>query len=68
MNRSLRQTLLVVTCLVAGIFTTACHREFDPKRYPNSEDLFNAGMREFNAHHWGNAIKAFGLERFGITE
>jgi outer membrane assembly lipoprotein YfiO len=58
-NRFLRQTLLVATCLVAGTFTTACHREFDPKRYPNSEDLFNAGMREFNAHHWGNAIKAF---------
>lgn len=62
MNRFFRQPLVVVTCILAGVFAgglTACHREFDPKRYPNTEDLYNAGIREFNAHHWENAIKAF---------
>jgi outer membrane protein assembly factor BamD len=55
-NRFARRVVLLM-CMVTGM--AACRPEFNPKLYPNPEDLFNAGMAEFNARRWGNAAKAF---------
>jgi outer membrane protein assembly factor BamD len=55
------QRLLVTVC-VAGVLIaplSACHREFDPKLYPQSEQLFAVGLKEYNAKHWENASQAF---------
>jgi len=54
---ALRRTrpLWIALLVVAG----ACHHEFNPRAYTNPEALFNVGLREYNAHHWDNATKAF---------
>jgi outer membrane assembly lipoprotein YfiO len=43
-------------CILA---VTACQHEFDPKLYPQTEQLFAAGLKEYNAKHWENAVAAF---------
>ncbi len=43
--------------MVVGL--AACQREFNPKLYPNHEDLFTVGMQQFQARKWENASKAF---------
>jgi outer membrane protein assembly factor BamD len=37
----------------------ACRGEFDPKAYPSADKLYDVAMKEYSAHHWGNAEKAF---------
>jgi outer membrane protein assembly factor BamD len=39
----------------------ACQHEFDPKMYPNTDQLYKIALREFDAQHWANATKAFEL-------
>ena len=54
-----------VQCLVLVTALAACQHEFDPKLYPQPEQLFAAGLKEYNAKHWDNAVAAFDqLTRF----
>jgi outer membrane protein assembly factor BamD len=49
-------------CLAAGLLLTvsaACHADFQPNKYKKHEELFRAGLREFERHKWDNAIAAF---------
>ena len=39
--------------------TSACHPDFALKNYKNNEQLYRAGLREFDRHKWDNAIAAF---------
>ena len=41
------------------IVAAACHPDFQLKNYKNNEQLFRAGLREFERHKWDNAIAAF---------
>ncbi len=41
------------------IVSAACHADFQLKNYTKNEDLFKAGLREFDRHKWDNAIAAF---------
>jgi outer membrane protein assembly factor BamD len=46
----------------AGLFlivAAACHPDFQLKNYKNNEQLYRAGLREFERHKWDNAIAAF---------
>jgi outer membrane assembly lipoprotein YfiO len=46
----------------AGLLITlaaACHPDFQLKSYKTNEQLFRAGLREFDRHKWDNAIAAF---------
>jgi len=47
-----------VASLLAGS-TIACHPAFDPKIYPQPDQLFEVGLKEYNAKHWENAAAAF---------
>lgn len=49
--------MLAASCLVMS--AVACKAEFNPKLYSNPDTLFAVGIKEFNAHHWDNAAKAF---------
>jgi outer membrane protein assembly factor BamD len=37
----------------------ACHPDFQLKNYKKNEELYRAGVREFDRHKWDNAIAAF---------
>ena len=51
--------------LLAVAALSACQHEFDPKLYPQPEQLFAAGMKEYSEGHWENAVAAFDqLTRF----
>ena len=39
--------------------TSACHPDFVLKNYKTNEQLYRAGLREFERHKWDNAIAAF---------
>jgi len=41
------------------VVAAACHPDFQLKNYKNNEQLFRAGLREFDRHKWDNAIAAF---------
>ncbi|HEX6574032.1 MAG TPA: outer membrane protein assembly factor BamD [Gemmatimonadaceae bacterium] len=46
--------------LVVAILTAAgCKPGFNAGAYPNSDALFEAGLKEFNARRWENATRAF---------
>lgn len=63
MNRfarlSVRSLVSAAVATFAITLAAACHKEFDPKLYPNPETLFSVGLKELNAKHWDNAAKAF---------
>ena len=42
-----------------AVSATACHQGFQLKRYTTNEDLFRAGLREFQRRKWDNAVAAF---------
>ena len=42
-----------------AVSATACHQGFQLKRYTTNEDLFKAGLREFQRRKWDNAVAAF---------
>src|SRR5256885_1284915 len=49
-------------CLAAGLFLSiaaACHPDFSLNKYKKHEELFRAGLKEFDRHKWDNAIAAF---------
>lgn len=49
-------------CTAAALLffiAAACHPDFQLKNYKNNEQLFRAGLREFERHKWDNAIAAF---------
>ncbi|PYP65885.1 MAG: hypothetical protein DMD26_09625 [Gemmatimonadetes bacterium] len=49
-------------CLAAGLFliiAAACHPDFSLNKYKKHEELFRAGLKEFDRHKWDNAIAAF---------
>ncbi|MGQ0537613.1 MAG: outer membrane protein assembly factor BamD [Gemmatimonadaceae bacterium] len=50
--RLARTTLLVALAL-------SCGRSFRLDRFPNSDTLFQAAMREYQARRWANAVAAF---------
>ena len=37
----------------------ACRPEFELKKFTNNETLYGASLREFQRHHWDNAISGF---------
>jgi len=41
------------------VIATACHPSFQLKRYTTNEDLYKAGLREFQRKKWDNAVAAF---------
>jgi outer membrane assembly lipoprotein YfiO len=46
--------------LVASIVAlAACKPEFNAGAFPNTDALYRAGVKEFNAKHWENATRAF---------
>ena len=45
--------------LVGIVLMLACSSSFKLNRFPNNESLFSAGVREFQARRWDNAIQAF---------
>src|SRR5690349_11303240 len=42
-----------------AVSASACHQGFVLKRYTNNEDLYKAGLKEFQRHKWDNAVAAF---------
>src|ERR687886_806791 len=49
----------LATASVLATLASACRPEFQIKRYKDNEELFRAGLREFNRHKWDNAVAAF---------
>ena len=45
--------------IAAATALTACRGGFRVNRFPSSEALYAAGLREYNQSHWGNAVLAF---------
>ena len=41
------------------IIAAACHPDFSLNKYKKHEELFRAGLKEFDRHKWDNAIAAF---------
>lgn len=54
MHRAHWRLAATLTVLVA-----ACHPSFQLKNYPTTDRLYQAGLKEFQRHHWENAIAAF---------
>jgi len=54
-ERIWRYTAAVLLLIVAA----ACQHEFKPDKFKNNEQLFRAGLREFENHKWDNAVAAF---------
>jgi len=49
-------------CTAAALLlvaAAACHPEFTPTKYKKHEDLYRAGLREFEKQKWDNAVAAF---------
>jgi outer membrane protein assembly factor BamD len=44
---------------VLAVTAAACHPGFQLKRYTTNEDLYRAGLREYQRKKWDNAIAAF---------
>ncbi len=45
--------------LVGIAWMLACASSFKVSQFPTSESLYAAGVRQFQARHWGNAIQVF---------
>ena len=43
----------------ALLFAAACRPDFQLKRYPTTEALYQASIRELEARRWGNAVAGF---------
>ena len=41
------------------VVAAACHPEFQPGKFKNNDQLYRAGVREFENRKWDNAIAAF---------
>jgi outer membrane protein assembly factor BamD len=54
-HRHWRRTAAALLLTVAA----ACHPDFQLKNYKTNEQLYRAGIREFDRHKWDNAIAAF---------
>ena len=54
-QRLCRRTAVALLFLAIG----ACHPDFQLKNYKNNEQLYRAGLREFQREKWDNAIAAF---------
>jgi outer membrane protein assembly factor BamD len=54
-HRLLRRSAAALLLAVAA----GCAHEFQTKNYKTNEDLYRAGLREFDRHKWDNAIAAF---------
>ncbi|HEY7234702.1 MAG TPA: outer membrane protein assembly factor BamD [Gemmatimonadaceae bacterium] len=54
-DRLWRYTAAALLLIVAA----ACHPEFTPTKYKKHEDLYRAGLREFEKRKWDNAVAAF---------
>ena len=54
-HRLWRRTAAALLLTVAA----ACHPDFQLKNYKTNEQLYRAGLREFDRHKWDNAIAAF---------
>jgi outer membrane protein assembly factor BamD len=50
---------LTYVALLAAAALGACNRGFRITRYPSTESLYAAGLREYERKHWANAILAF---------
>ena len=49
-------------CVAAGSFliiAASCHPDFVLNKYKKHDELFRAGLKEFERHKWDNAIAAF---------
>jgi outer membrane protein assembly factor BamD len=54
-HRLWRRTAAALLLVIAA----ACHPDFQLKNYKTNEQLYKAGLREFERHKWDNAIAAF---------
>ena len=45
--------------IAAATALAACRGGFRVNRFPSSEALYAAGLREYEQRHWGNAVLAF---------
>lgn len=45
--------------IAAATALAACRGGFRVNRFPSSEGLYAAGLREYEQRHWGNAVLAF---------
>ena len=45
--------------IAAATALAACRGGFRVNRFPSSEALYAAGLREYEQRHWGNAVQAF---------
>ena len=45
--------------IAAATALAACRGGFRVNRFPSSEALYIAGLREYEQRHWGNAVQAF---------
>lgn len=48
-----------LVAIAAAAALSACGPRFRINRYPSSEALYAAGVREYQQRHWGNAVQAF---------
>src|SRR5438876_802205 len=50
---------LRTTIAAIALTLVACRADFDPKVYPSTDKLYEVALKQYNAHHWDNAAKAF---------
>lgn len=55
MHRPSWRLVAVVSLFVAA----ACRPEFQLKKFTNNEALYTASLREYQRHHWDNAVSGF---------
>ena len=44
-----------------GLLVAACSKQFQPRKFATTLDLFRASVHEYDRHHWDNALAGFDL-------
>jgi|SRR5438067_4436614 len=44
-----------------ALVAVGCGQQFQPRKFPTTMALFQASVREFQRHHWDNALSGFDL-------
>jgi outer membrane protein assembly factor BamD len=45
--------------MLASVVVVACRPDFELKKFTSNEALYTASLRQFQGHHWDNAITGF---------
>jgi outer membrane protein assembly factor BamD len=48
-----------LAAILASVAVAACRPDFELKKFTTNEALYTASMRQFQQHHWDNAITGF---------